>query len=858
MQRKKVSISGRIYGTNIICNDNMMVSSSTNPPPPPPIRPQRVRSRSRSSNHRNSNSCNDLQQQQQRIIDNSSPPSQMLSSRISPTNISSSSSSGKRRWRNPFARSNSVGNSPSPSPIYNRPTLSQSHSRPNNSRGRTQGRSSTAPGYISQGMPSLPFSQDINQGSSRSGSASTSHSTRNEKVNTSCAQQNNRSRSSSRGRLQRPISDRRLAANRTTKHSRSPPPLLERRAVYQPVCNSEYQRRSICREVIAGNIAKKSTQHTQNNVQHSQPHNNNLVGQQNHDRRSYDLNSDLVNSIREIYHIIPAPPPQQINDKSKNSGISPQNNNSAVSNGSKSPNNSRTVLSIRSQPPPPPPPIRNQPQKQQAPPPPPRVSNNSNNSLSEFVMYTPEEFERIASVATDGQQLLKYPPPPPPKQPQQQQQKGIEEGYRKTARRRRSRSNEFGLSSSLVKRLSKEEEGNVNTSSQLLDISESTREGLPFDIIPTATKQEEGPSSRQTYRRTKSQDNVISTSHIIGQGQNSEYNKSNMTFNLSEFRDVLDQMKRKDNDPQAVEKQEGKGERRMSFMTKTRRQLSHAQEVIALVANPTVSSSSNASKSTARSGSKSADQNDIEHHHQQQQEEEEKQHLGYRHDYNLGDTARSSSHMIIETDAQRAIESIGTLSSHDFAFVKRSDGSYTYSILAYRSSSTHVDEESLITRPPQLQGEEVEESMTFVLSNAGCTKLIRKSQWNQCIRLVASEEEEDGTAQSLPVTVLQPDKTAAAAKEAEDEEVREVQSNPDVEIYLKKIRDQSYNTTQEEKKQPLQPGDPGWTPPDTLAFNTNMDDDLISCISTPMGLTREADDGQDKKITISTQPVIEE
>jgi len=153
--------------------------------------------------------------------------------------------------------------------------------------------------------------------------------------------------------------------------------------------------------------------------------------------------------------------------------------------------------------------------------------------------------------------------------------------------------------------------------------------------------------------------------------------------------------------------------------------------------------------------------------------------------------------------------------------------------------------------------------MTFVLSNAGCTKIIKKNQWSQCIRLVSPEEEDDGTAQSLPVTILQQvqDKTATATKEAEeaDQEVREVQSNPDVEIYLKKIRDQSYNTTtQEEKKQPLQPGDPGWTPPDTLAFNTNMDDDLISCISTPMGLTRENDNGQDKKIAISTQPVIQE
>jgi len=353
-------------------------------------------------------------------------------------------------------------------------------------------------------MPSPPFSNDVR--GSRSGSVPTSHSNTQieEKVNTSCAQNNNQSRSSSRGRLQRSTSDRRLA-NRTTKQSRSPPPLLERRAVYQPVCNS-------------GNIAKKSTQH-------SQPHSNNVPTtrqpqQQNHDRRSYDLNSELVNSIREIYHIIPAPPPQQQNasqnvetSSQKQNGISPPNSDSTISNGSKSPNNPRTVASIRSQPPPSPP-KRNQLQKQ-APPPPPRVLSQSNNNLSEFVMYTPEEFERVTSAAnaSAGQQLIKY-PPPPPKQLQQQheQQKGTEEGSRKPARRRRSRSNEFGLSSSLVKRLSKDEEeqGNVNTSfQQVLDISESTREGLPFDIIP---KQDDSKSG--LLRRTKSQDNVSSFHNI--------------------------------------------------------------------------------------------------------------------------------------------------------------------------------------------------------------------------------------------------------------------------------------------------------------------------------------------------------
>ena len=102
---------------------------------------------------------------------------------------------------------------------------------------------------------------------------------------------------------------------------------------------------------------------------------------------------------------------------------------------------------------------------------------------------------------------------------------------------------------------------------------------------------------------------------------------------------------------------------------------------------------------------------------------------GFRRDYALGDTARVESHMIIETNPERAIDS---MCNHDFAWVKRSDGTYSYSILAYRSSSGGANEADEHDEEGQ-----AEECMTFVLNNLGHTKVISKSQWGKCIRLVA-------------------------------------------------------------------------------------------------------------------------
>ena len=215
---------------------------------------------------------------------------------------------------------------------------------------------------------------------------------------------------------------------------------------------------------------------------------------------------------------------------------------------------------------------------------------------------------------------------------------------------------------------------------------------------------------------------------------------------------------------------------------------------------------------------------------------------GFRKDYALGDTARVASHMIIETNPERAIHSIGTLTLYDFAWVKRSDGTYSYSILAYRSSSgggaNEADEDD------DEEGQAAEERMTFVLSNLGCTKVISKSQWGKCIRLVAPEDAINARPSS-PMT-QPPEHINAEAndkKTAADHYQQEQPVKPNHEEYLKKIRQEFYST----RKGPavLQPGDPGWVPPTTVAFNTDVDDDLISCISTPVGIPR--DDDVDKK-----------
>ena len=109
---------------------------------------------------------------------------------------------------------------------------------------------------------------------------------------------------------------------------------------------------------------------------------------------------------------------------------------------------------------------------------------------------------------------------------------------------------------------------------------------------------------------------------------------------------------------------------------------------------------------------------------------EEQHENGFRGDYTIGETLRSSSHMSIEPFSEQAIQAIGSLDQHDYAFIKRSDGSYSYAILAYRSikpikGANNID-----------KVESVEGCMTFVMSEAGATKMVRRRHWSKVVRLV--------------------------------------------------------------------------------------------------------------------------
>ena len=103
------------------------------------------------------------------------------------------------------------------------------------------------------------------------------------------------------------------------------------------------------------------------------------------------------------------------------------------------------------------------------------------------------------------------------------------------------------------------------------------------------------------------------------------------------------------------------------------------------------------------------------------QEIKEQSHVSSnRPHYVLGDSPQCLSHMIIETCPQAAFERVSRLNVHDFAFVKRTNGSWSYAILASR----YVDTNN-------------EEHMVFVLNGIGATKIFKRSQWASCVCCVA-------------------------------------------------------------------------------------------------------------------------
>ena len=102
--------------------------------------------------------------------------------------------------------------------------------------------------------------------------------------------------------------------------------------------------------------------------------------------------------------------------------------------------------------------------------------------------------------------------------------------------------------------------------------------------------------------------------------------------------------------------------------------------------------------------------------------------------YDLGDSLRCSSHIINDACPQAALERVSRLNNYDFAFVKRSNGSWSYAILASRFVGMYNDE-----------------YMVFVMNKIGSTKVVNRSQWAGCVRCVAMIDA--GNREEVPKTI---------------------------------------------------------------------------------------------------------
>lgn len=88
-----------------------------------------------------------------------------------------------------------------------------------------------------------------------------------------------------------------------------------------------------------------------------------------------------------------------------------------------------------------------------------------------------------------------------------------------------------------------------------------------------------------------------------------------------------------------------------------------------------------------------------------------------RSDYNLGDNALSDDHTIIEPSREEAMKHISSLKVFDFAFVRRTNGKWTYSIISDRS----------------------ENMIRFVVDENGRTKQLERQYWVSNIRRARAE-----------------------------------------------------------------------------------------------------------------------
>jgi len=129
---------------------------------------------------------------------------------------------------------------------------------------------------------------------------------------------------------------------------------------------------------------------------------------------------------------------------------------------------------------------------------------------------------------------------------------------------------------------------------------------------------------------------------------------------------------------------------------------------------------------------------------QRQQTQEEYQYGGFRHDYEIGDTIKCPTHMIIKPSPKGAVLALNSLEENDYAFIRRSNGSYSYALLARRSFSVKP------VKGDKSNGNMEEECMIFITDmGAICsTKMIRRRHWGDTVRLVSKSEQ--GLGPHLP------------------------------------------------------------------------------------------------------------
>ena len=110
-------------------------------------------------------------------------------------------------------------------------------------------------------------------------------------------------------------------------------------------------------------------------------------------------------------------------------------------------------------------------------------------------------------------------------------------------------------------------------------------------------------------------------------------------------------------------------------------------------------------------------------------------HRGCRPEYALGDVLRAPSHAVAAPAA------VCELAPNDFAFVRRSDGLFTYAIVAHRHREPRgILDPGTTARRPSGGGD----FLVFVVSPEGHTKTVERRQWGALVR--ASAPADDGAA----------------------------------------------------------------------------------------------------------------